>query len=86
MEDALRDYLNMWKSIYIVLILVLMEDALREGMVGSMLACHTCLNPCSNGRCSARTEFRKCDFQRGYVLILVLMEDALREGGYDFFA
>ena len=54
MEDALRDT-GEWLFVLHnkVLILVLMEDALR-GEESSM-KCHlvNCLNPCSNGRCSA---------------------------------
>ena len=37
-----------------VLILVLMEDALRESQTGSFGDGCNSLNPCSNGRCSAR--------------------------------
>ena len=57
MEDALRvaTSIDFNKDVRIVLILVLMEDALR--VWGSILphAQCECLNPCSNGRCSART-------------------------------
>ena len=36
------------------------------------------LNPCSNGRCSARNLSSNVSAQVAEVLILVLMEDALR--------
>ena len=38
----------------LVLILVLMEDALQVFLVKQVLHGGFCLNPCSNGRCSAR--------------------------------
>ena len=37
------------------------------------------LNPCSNGRCSARKYFYIENYDGSRVLILVLMEDALRD-------
>ena len=39
-----------------VLILVLMEDALREEYTKAVFHLEGCLNPCSNGRCSARDQ------------------------------
>ena len=62
-----------------VLILVLMEDALREDNQTPEQSPEKGLNPCSNGRCSARfnNQYSLNDFKA--VLILVLMEDALRE-------
>ena len=39
---------------------------------------HASLNPCSNGRCSARVYFQSYNSVVA-VLILVLMEDALRD-------
>ena len=41
----------------LVLILVLMEDALRAQVADLFNKALTCLNPCSNGRCSARGAF-----------------------------
>ena len=40
-------------SALLVLILVLMEDALREEVMNLFEKAMNCLNPCSNGRCSA---------------------------------
>ena len=56
MEDALRvETFNFEKTErYRVLILVLMEDALRVSSNISEQVAALCLNPCSNGRCSAR--------------------------------
>ena len=57
MEDALRDrdYLCGHKGQHSVLILVLMEDALRESQTRRIHRRNLVgLNPCSNGRCSAR--------------------------------
>ena len=54
MEDALRGQNGF--SEYCdrrVLILVLMEDALRVQPQVQQQSRATCLNPCSNGRCSA---------------------------------
>ena len=60
-----------------VLILVLMEDTLRE----QREQCNTCspyrLNPCFNGRYSQRAVGTAVGVLIG-VLILVLMEDTLR--------
>ena len=61
-----------------VLILVLMEDALREIRVIPKTNIQWSLNPCSNGRCSARFLGRRPKKFGQVVLILVLMEDALR--------
>ena len=60
-----------------VLILVLMEDALRVWPSWLTRRGTSCLNPCSNGRCSARLRRLAVRLHTG-VLILVLMEDALR--------
>ena len=62
-----------------VLILVLMEDALRERVITTQLWRQLCLNPCSNGRCSASLFTKALTSKSATVLILVLMEDALRE-------
>ena len=62
-----------------VLILVLMEDALREVKISEVVGSEGGLNPCSNGRCSARTTMQVVAEENTIVLILVLMEDALRE-------
>ncbi len=54
MEDALREDVKRpfftWR---VVLILVLMEDALRDILAWNTKAKQARLNPCSNGRCSA---------------------------------
>ena len=47
-----------------VLILVLMEDALRELMKKTLIGMKPSLNPCSNGRCSARLELFVLKYQR----------------------
>ena len=77
MEDALRGgkYIEFSAKLP-VLILVLMEDALRakEHLLIKLLS--NGLNPCSNGRCSKRKDPILIGFHA--VLILVLMEDALR--------
>ncbi len=55
MEDALRAYYNVGSITYdVVLILVLMEDALRVEELCLTRLTIVSLNPCSNGRCSAR--------------------------------
>ena len=56
MEDALRDSKEYIKRDFgPVLILVLMEDALRDLRSANLrLGSNKGLNPCSNGRCSAR--------------------------------
>ena len=56
-----------------------MEDALREVVNIVMTNDIQCLNPCSNGRCSARDLFWCRIYSSRGVLILVLMEDALRD-------
>ena len=79
MEDTLRVLQACRVRVRLgVLILVLMEDTLRE-VYNSWNCRLSRLNPCFNGRYSQR-------FQRGKqcntctsVLILVLMEDTLRE-------
>ena len=54
MEDALRAVHNCTERIRkCVLILVLMEDALRENKLKLETVTYFSLNPCSNGRCSA---------------------------------
>ena len=37
----------------LVLILVLMEDALVQGLISLKLTALICLNPCFNGRCTS---------------------------------
>ena len=59
-----------------VLILVLMEYALRDGQKPSPTY-YLSLNPCFNGICSARRTERR-EHSENVVLILVLMEYALR--------
>ena len=54
-----------------------MEDALRELQAERMQYQESCLNPCSNGRCSA-SETNALAFFRIWVLILVLVKDTLR--------
>ena len=61
-----------------VLILVLMEDALRAIYNLTDGKEIRRLNPCSNGRCSASDQSRAVRDKGEVVLILVLMEDALR--------
>ena len=79
MEDALvHDDGNytLGETKFIVLILVLMEDALVRTRGCRKMLCSLCLNPCFNGRCTS-TAYGK-DLQKYIsVLILVLMEDAL---------
>ena len=65
-----------------VLILVLMEDALRVCQEDSETTTPSSLNPCSNGRCSARDAINATTTRFNIVLILVLMEDALRAYRY----
>ena len=79
MEDALRAHQEPQsrRRLYGVLILVLMEDALRVYSLYLDTYANG-LNPCSNGRCSARGG-RGRHNQSLQVLILVLMEDALRD-------
>ena len=79
MEDALRE-LNLSSTVseQVVLILVLMEDALRGDGQPQVKKPERCLNPCSNGRCSASFCERVLHIDIIAVLILVLMEDALR--------
>ena len=62
-----------------VLILVLMEDALRVKNLLEITTMAIGLNPCSNGRCSASQSEQASKTGAELVLILVLMEDALRE-------
>ena len=79
MEDALRvERAYFCGLVEDVLILVLMEDALREEMINLLKNKMYCLNPCSNGRCSASVTSLSGYLLEGSVLILVLMEDALR--------
>ena len=60
-----------------VLILVLMEDTLRDSAQPLLTSTTKCLNPCFNGRYSQR-HWKGKRPQNGLVLILVLMEDTLR--------
>ena len=79
MEDALRETQSKEKQTeYTVLILVLMEDALRVESETEATAPGASLNPCSNGRCSASYPNLLHHPRSLHVLILVLMEDALR--------
>ena len=56
-----------------------MEDALRVPLYYLFKQVLSCLNPCSNGRCSASSQRSAFYVRVVAVLILVLMEDALRE-------
>ena len=77
MEDTLRDKVMNAMNNFTVLILVLMEDTLRECKHEGVICSPKCLNPCFNGRYSQRVV---CYDIINYkiVLILVLMEDTLR--------
>ncbi len=79
-EDCL-DYPTI--EMEIVLILVLMEYALRGYSTRTKEVFMLCLNPCFNGICSARslTIYKMRTF---IVLILVLMEYALRVDMEDY--
>ena len=80
MEDALRDINQTFTmATKKVLILVLMEDALRVTLTWLRTQRMVSLNPCSNGRCSASAEYNAYETDVFPVLILVLMEDALRD-------
>ena len=60
MEDALRVAdTGRYSLSQTVLILVLMEDALRESRLMRYNHMRVSLNPCSNGRCSARPYYDK---------------------------
>ena len=77
MEDTLREFFHSYRLCLQVLILVLMEDTLRD-KYNKVTDYNICLNPCSNGRYSQRgKEVTVEGFFK--VLILVLMEDTLRE-------
>ena len=54
MEDTLRERTNNKKIIWEVLILVVMEDTLREMLLNLILLEILSLNPCFNGRYSQR--------------------------------
>ena len=78
MEDTLRGkklFLNPFRE---VLILVLMEDTLREAIETYFNCYCDCLNPCSNGRYSQSSVEAILIVDGEEVLILVLMEDTLR--------
>ena len=79
MEDTLRatNY-EYQKDKKLVLILVLMEDTLRECKVSFVNLVKCGLNPCFNGRYSQRRPQRNGVQKNSRVLILVLMEDTLR--------
>ena len=78
MEDTLRDNeKETGKSFGVVLILVLMEDTLRENEY-YIYERYDSLNPCFNGRYSQRVDIFTIPGSPN-VLILVLMEDTLRE-------
>ena len=61
-----------------VLILVLMEDTLRDDFSAEPSG-EWCLNPCFNGRYSQRKKSSGRRSKNLIVLILVLMEDTLRD-------
>ena len=78
MEDTLRVFVfSQSNNKNQVLILVLMEDTLREVQVFEISPDEESLNPCFNGRYSQRSYVRKYNYIFN-VLILVLMEDTLR--------
>ena len=78
MEYTLRDaFLNGAFYYGGVLILVLMEDTLRDCVILYILCVLLCLNPCFNGRYSQRNRTTVI-VGAIVVLILVLMEDTLR--------
>ncbi len=62
---------------YLVLILVVMEDALWPTGLETVKIRRTCLNPCCNGRCSLTLCPLWIRSRCTWVLILVVMEDAL---------
>ena len=76
MEDTLRD-VRVSLSVDKVLILVLMEDTLRDGSMLRHNKLQDSLNPCFNGRYSQRKKDVIESLIKA-VLILVLMEDTLR--------
>ena len=77
MEDTLRaNGLSHYEETVNVLILVLMEDTLRDKVMNAMNN-FSGLNPCFNGRYSQRDAAFN-EFKKLVVLILVLMEDTLR--------
>ena len=69
----------------LVLILILMEDALREGVQLQKDPLPLGLNPYSNGRCSKRLKTKNHENKILFVLILIIMEDALRERENSFY-
>ena len=79
MEDTLRASSNTQSAeVTRVLILVLMEDTLREKFGSKIQKPIRRLNPCFNGRYSQRRPQRNGVQKNSRVLILVLMEDTLR--------
>ena len=86
MEYALR--VNLVQSTYLnkdVLILVLMEYALRALFIVILMFGGASLNPCFNGICSARGGYCQHPEHNDGVLILVLMEYALRDKRLSYF-
>ena len=79
MEDTLRDgSMLRHNKLQDVLILVLMEDTLRDSERRGNETVTVCLNPCFNGRYS-QSICKDADVKNfDKVLILVLMEDTLR--------
>ena len=79
MEDTLREMNERaYKMLEKVLILVLMEDTLRDVTTLFNNYNGIGLNPCFNGRYSQRVSFTSLT-KKSAVLILVLMEDTLRD-------
>ena len=68
--------LGLWDGT--VLILVLVEDGLRDISIVPVRRCMYGLNPCSCGGWSQRLIFDVFNEKRPFVLILVLVEDGLR--------
>ena len=82
MEDTLRvKNRSNFGSLNEVLILVLMEDTLREVEKYFDNEEALRLNPCFNGRYSQRPDAEFTKLTAEQVLILVLMEDTLRGYG-----
>ena len=80
MEDTLREkYLKHFQTLTSVLILVLMEDTLRDEKETRKSISYGGLNPCFNGRYSQSEALSDFNESNNVVLILVLMEDTLRE-------
>ena len=79
MEDGLRAILGARTAGEVaVLILVLVEDGLRDMVLVATNMLLPGLNPCSCGRWSQSLKIYKYETSFCFVLILVLVEDGLR--------